>query len=361
MESNITMKSHENSNLDCIKSLKLIHSNLLNFPRTLKKGLLDFNIHKMYIKISKAEEKILFQDKELLKKASEISIEYGNLAGDINEDLADFESIMNKMKKMDVEASNLNGFYKAYTFQWCLSVKALWYYKNNDFKNAVQLTKKCIDIIDDFIELGFNSLIFRNIEQNKNLGFILKKTKKESEQQKLNGDILNYYFSGKTETLYGRYFNNERVWNELPYLRDSFGYLTFKQNVEKYYDLLKIDRKKAETFYRNILEKIVYCEPTTLERYNIHVWLKIQDSFYKKSYKTFLSEMEEFFNEEKEIFYDIFKKVLINQYLFLIDSFIINKSEKETMINETIKYEFQKLSNYRTEDFTGVIRKAKIE
>jgi hypothetical protein len=268
---------------------------------------------------------------------------------------------MNDMKELDREIDELDNLYRIYAVQWGLSVKALWYYRKGDLYNAVKLTKKCTDEIDKLIKKGMYSLIYRNIEQNKNLGFIQKKLKNENEQQKLKGQILKYYFSGKTKILYGKCFNDMILWNELPYLRDSFGYLTFKENVEKYYDLLKLDQGKAKIFYDNVLERIILCEPTTLERYNIHVWLKIQNAFYKNQYINFLKGMNEFFEEGKEIFYDVFKKVLINQYVKIIDSFEVDEYHKQLKINKAIEYESEKLSSYRVKDFTSAARKLTIE
>jgi hypothetical protein len=342
--------------------INIIKDKLLIYPNSLDIGLLEYDIQKLHGKLRESEESLLLSNVKLQKEASDISNDYGDLAEIINSKSDNMVNIMTDMEKLDNRINdNLKGNYKVYATQWGLSVKALWYYRNDDFKESVRLTKQCVDLIDELIFKGMHSLVFRNIEQNKNLAFILKKNNKKKSSDYIKGDILNYYFSGKTKTLYGRCFNNNSIWNEMPYLRDSFGYLTFKENVEKYYDVCQISFSEGNYFYNATFSNILSCVPNTLERYIIFKWLETQDAFYDKKYIDFLIKMNDFFDEEKEVFFDAFKKILLLQFLSIVHLSKLSIDEKNKI--EVLIFDFKdsKLSKYRVKDFNGGTRKAQIE
>jgi hypothetical protein len=339
-----------------------IKDKMLIYPNSIDIGLLEYDVQKLFDTLFKAEERLLLSKEELRKETLLVSNDYGNLAEIINSKSDNMENIMTDMEKLDNKITdNLKGNYKIYATQWGLSVKALWYYRNDDFKESERLTKLCVDLIDELIFKGMHSLVFRNIEQNKNLAFILKKDNEKKSSDYIKGDILNYYFSGKTKNLYGQCFNNSRIWNEMPYLRDSFGYLTFKENVEKYYDVCKISFSEGIYFYNTTFSNILSCAPNTLERYIIFKWLETQDAFYDKKYIDFLIKINEFFDEEKEVFFDAFKKILLLQFLSIVHLSELSIDEKNKIEVLIFNFKDSKLSKYKVKGFNGGTRKAQIE
>src|SRR5699024_9449185 len=147
---------------------------------------------------------------------------------------------------------SFQGLYKIYAQQWGLSVKALWYYRMYEYEKAINLTKKYSDLIDILIENGMYSLIFRNIEQNKNLSFIEQKKNNIKKSQEITKDIIIYLLVGKKGKLYGDSFNI-KIWKEMPYLRNCFAYTNFRDQAHTLLILLKRkEREKSERLFNNI-------------------------------------------------------------------------------------------------------------
>lgn len=222
------------------RQIQELNISMKNYPNSSKGSFLKYNIKILFETLSKKEEKELMPDDKLRKKTLVISANYGNLAGKIGNVTRNMNAIYKAMENLDNEIlENLDGIYKLYVIQWGLSVKALWYFINNEFDKAIKLTQECIEIIDELITKGMYCLIFRNVEQNKNLAFVLKRIGQVKSSNIINGDILKYYFSGRTKFLTGSSFQDSELWIEMPYLRESFGYIHFREQVEIYYDLQK--------------------------------------------------------------------------------------------------------------------------
>ena len=347
--------------MDIQKQIQHLYFSIDNYPHSSKSSLLKYDVQTLFETLSKKEEKELLPNDDLRRKALIISLNYGNLAGQINDNPKDMNIIYNTMVGLDNEiVDNLDGFYQLYAIQWGLSVKALWYYRNNDFEEAVKLTQQCIGIIDELINNGMYCLIFRNVEQNKNLAFVSRKRFKIKSSDMINGDILRYYFSGKSNLLIGFCFQNKNLWNEMPYLRESFGYIHFREQVEVYYNLLKSNLNNAKKFYATVFKKLREYSIDTLERHIMFGWIEIQDSYYNKEYSFFFSAIDAFFQDKKEVFYDIFKKVIIYQLIQITDQIEMH-IDKNSLIKKLEYFEESKLSNTKIENINGETRKAKIE
>lgn len=105
MEIMIEGKSHAYSKIN--KFLKLVDSNFFKYPKTIEKGLLEYDIQGLHTKILRAEELEVFKEKDLLKKSVVISNEYGNLVGKINSNDPDFDGILIKMSELDYKIEKL--------------------------------------------------------------------------------------------------------------------------------------------------------------------------------------------------------------------------------------------------------------
>lgn len=211
-------------------------------PKSIKKSIFNYDINALYESLRLQEEKDLLTNVEQRKMALVLSTKYGDLVDKINEKSLDFSLIYKTMDYLDAEIENaLYGNYKLYAIQWGLSVKALWFYRNNDFDQAIKITEECIAIIDEFIMNGMYCMVFRNIELNKNLALVYNKKTGVQSGYKIICNIINYYFFSTNDHLYGLCFKNEEVREEMPYLRETMGYIFFREQVERYYSLLKSD------------------------------------------------------------------------------------------------------------------------
>lgn len=353
--------------IEISEQLQNIFLKIENYPRSLKGSIFEYNLQDLFEVLGKKEEKELLPDDSLRKETLILSTRYGNIAEEINsnyrgeKNIEVFKNIYNSMLSLDKEISEtLFGLYKLYALQWGLSVKALWYYRNNDFDTSIDLTLSCIDNIDKLIEKGMYCLIFRNIEQNKNLSFVSRTKKQIVSSELISSGIIQYYFLGSTKYLIGTCFKNYHLWNEMPYVRESYGYIYFREQVEVYYNLLKINTERAKSFFMYVFKNLVDCKVDTMERFIMIEWIKTQEKYYRHEYVSFLIETDIFLDDSKKEFYDVFKKVLIHQLIGIVN---IDKWNIDTkyFLKLIDNYSKNKLSQIDVIDINGGTRKAKIE
>ena len=100
-------------------------------------------------------------------------------------------------------SSNLYLFVK----QKIISLKALYYYKQKKWDNALAITLECNALNDYLVQQGIISLSNRVIEQNKNIASILLRKEKFVEAYTLLFNIFNYLLNGESKNLYGNIFS----------------------------------------------------------------------------------------------------------------------------------------------------------
>lgn len=230
-----------------------IHNSLRTYPKNIRLDDEHYKVGELFRECREHENMLLFVDDSQRELSYIFNDHYGNFPRLLNTSGFDRESAKKELDIIDsMVQSELTGIYRSLSWQYGLAIKALYAHKCGDLFNATALTHECIDIVDDFIDKGCRSFIFRNIEMNKNLATIHYRANKPNIADRIHGDILTYFFHNRNEGLYGAHFDNEDVWDEYPYIREWFCYFALIDHAKVIYE-----EKFSETRLKSYLSGIL--------------------------------------------------------------------------------------------------------
>jgi hypothetical protein len=243
----------------------------------------------------------------------------------------------------EIIEDRFSGNFYLYTKQTALSVKSLYYYKINSLKRAFSATLECLSLNEYLLRCGIFSLLFRCVEQNRNLAKIFLREQNTRLAYPLLFNIFNYLFNGKADGLYGTVFNENFIWNKNTALRESYCYELFLLTAE---DILKINQK-SESFIPTEWYINLSFEVDTRERQYLYNWIFINDQLRKENFKEYFDGLLYYFQEPINTSYDILKISLLHDLNCLADqSGFPNKDCFKKKVREFVSISLSKYKNY---------------
>lgn len=245
----------------------------------------------------------LFKDSALVQEIQELTFKLRSLALLMNNNVKEgikWYRIFEREIKADFEE-----FGYLYTKQYSISLEALYYYKIRKYRQAFSLTLECISLNEILIKAGITSLIFRSIEQNKNIGKILLKKgdcKKAFEQKQ---GLLKYFLHGNGDSLYGYAFKEKKLWDKYTDIRKGFANSYF---VELVYELSTI-KLNSKSYFLAIFSGLKINQVN--EWKIISDWIKLKQFWYNGDFNGFLSGFNNYMRNRIDSSLDFVKIPLI--------------------------------------------------
>lgn len=300
--------------------LNEILNSLSKFPINTSESKISYDLEKNLVIVRNNElNKFNFKEQDLIQ-ANLISSEIASLSSAIH---CNDRSAIKRYNQLEKKITKkFDGYLYIYVKQWGLSVKALYFYKNYDYKKAFNCTLECIALNELLIRKGITSLLFRCIEQNKNLSRIYIAMENYEDGLSLKGNALAYLLTGDPKNLFGSVFYDPAMWSTNPDIREGYAFEYFLALV---FNLMKINISVSEK--EPIFERYFYSYTFDLNSTNrklIAEWIKLKHKFYNKNYNEFLKLLLGYLYCKKPQRCDILKISLIQDFKFLLKKYKLN-------------------------------------
>lgn len=237
--------------------------------------------------------------------------------------------------------SELTGCVYLYTLQWGLSVKALYYYRKKDYNGALAYTLQCISLVEYLVHQGMRSLIFRCMEQNRNISRVNFVSGNEDEGCRHAGAILDYLLTGQNSGLTGSVFN-EANWLAMPYVREGYAYHFFIA-LTHYFKDEQLTQSAKERLFDRLFGRLDF-ETNTPDRLIIYNWIYLKKKEIEGDYAGFVREFSDFMSEPICQIYDMPRIILFRDL-----ARIVRKSgylSKSTLLSKIDDYMKTRITNY---------------
>lgn len=309
---------------DSIKDVSLLDrlsAAFEQFPASTPESTMLYNYIKLQQILQKKEMQAFTDDTGLIERAITLSAQSGQavkvLQTDTEEGLRMYEEAAKRME------DELPGYVYLFAKQWAQSVKALYYYKRKEFRQAFALTLECLTLNECLVREGVGTLIFRCAEQNRNLSRVLLKMGEGDKGTALAGNLFKYLVNGDGQGLYGTVFREEQFWSAIPYIREGFTYEYFRGLVSVLVKENPFDQEKKKKLFYQLFGGITF-EVTTPDRQAMYNWLFMKNLFYEEHYAEFIESFTEFMQEELSQVYDVLKISLFQDVTYLIQKWSFN-------------------------------------
>lgn len=200
----------------------------------------------------------------------------------------------------------LSGLLYLFTRQWGLSVSALYYYKEMNYRRAIAQTFEGIALSEYLVKAGVHTLLFRTAEVHRNLYKLFFKTGEWDKGAELAADVLTYLLNGESKGLYGSIFTERTYWDLLPYLREAYMYEYFKGLVIMLNEYKECGENEKVQLFQRILGGLEF-EVNTQDRLIIYNWIYLKRCYISGDRSEFLQGFISFMKEEMSYVYDVLK------------------------------------------------------
>jgi|GEM_PF-1678610 len=304
-----------------------------SFPKSIDSPFFEEDKEKIFMALHEKELKeICGINKEditsadhILKKLTEIAKELMSKNTNLDDSFKKYLDI-----EQEIESSFLGNHY-IYVKQRALSVKALYYYKIDNFNKAIVFTIECNALIEYLLNQGMYTLSTRCFEQNKNISRVYFKSNQIELGNKTANSLLCYLFKGEhKEGLFGSIYNNNFYWSKNSDLREFFAYEAFTNVAE---NIVRSNLNNHLDFFPNEWYIDLNFEIETPERQLIHNWISVNKHLKKGNYEEYFDSLTCFFQQPYNKHYDILKIFLLIDLTKLIMK--LNVENKE-LITEKI-------------------------
>jgi len=317
-----------------------------NFPASLKEHSHNINLNKL---------SSILRDKEIKEVCNPTDIEvelfydldtkFGVLVKDMV-----FERHLEKSLKEYEELEKtieitFKGNYYLFVKQWAYSLKALYYYKVNDFSKALALTIESIALVDFLIHSGTVNLNTRCFELIKNVAKVYIKERKNETGFDIIRNLLDYIFNGNYhDNLVATFPKYNFFFEETPILREDYGLNIFIEITE---NSIFSNISCKSSYLPNSWFKDLNIEVDSLEKQIIYNFIYIDQKLHKEEYQDYIEAIHYFFEQEYTSFFDPLKAYsLINYYRLinkkktvkcLFEKEIVNFIQNKITINPKLK------------------------
>lgn len=241
--------------------------------------------------------------------------------------------------------TNFTGKYYLFVKQWAYSLKALYFYKTNDFEKAKALTIESIALVDYLMHSGTYNLNTRCFELIKNVAKVYLKENKQEEGYEIIRNLLDYIFNGNYHSNLIATFTKHKVFfEETPILREDYGLSIFIEILE---NTIFSGVETGTSFLPNQWFIKLEIEVDTLEKQILYNFIYIEQKRQEKKYNEYMDALHYFFEQEYSSLFDPLKVYLLFNYYQLTkknnsdDEWnkkeIVNFIQNKTIINPKLK------------------------
>lgn len=230
--------------------------------------------------------------------------------------------------------SSFSGLFHLYAKQTALSVKALLFYKLGCHAEALAATHECIALNDILVQNGMHSLLYRCMEQNKNIARIYQKQGMKSLSEALLKTIFNFLFNGQVSegVLQGSVEIYKQSWKKSLTLRESYTYELFRITVE---DGLRNNAPQPETAKKTWFSELEF-DVTNSDRQVIYNWIYINNQLADNNYKEYIESIIYFMKQRINFSYDPLKIHLIHDLCALVKG--SQYSNKVVLMSKLVRF-----------------------
>jgi hypothetical protein len=287
------------------------------FPEATPESPLLYN-HVKLLRVLQRQELLRYTDEATANEALQLLVRYSESTSLLNQ--RRFEEALGNAREVDeLIGEKFKGEVYLFAIQWGLSVKALYYHKQQSYDRAFAITLECVALNDYLVRAGFGTLLFRLLEQNVNLTRICSRTGAAERGANLFGDLLQYLLNGESGGLYGSVFADPQFWRATPYLREASAFETFKRAVYLLIEHKKHDPAGECELFGALFGRIGTFEITTPERQVFYNWLYLKRLYYAGEYGQFLGDLTEFMEEPLSKSFDLLKLSLLQNVIRLAE------------------------------------------
>lgn len=321
-------------------------SELVHFPASNKEHPHNLDLGKL---------STILRDKEINQvcnpsvKEIEQFYELDNKFGVIVKDMVferHLEKSLREYEELDKSIeTNFTGKYYLFVKQWAYSLKALYFYKTNDFEKAKALTIESIALVDYLMHSGTYNLNTRCFELIKNVAKVYLKENKQEEGYEIIRNLLDYIFNGNYHSNLIATFTKHKVFfEETPILREDYGLSIFIEILE---NTIFSGVETGTSFLPNQWFIKLEIEVDTLEKQILYNFIYIEQKRQEKKYNEYIDALHYFFEQEYSSLLDPLKVYLLFNYYQLTkknnsdDEWnkkeIVNFIQNKTIINPKLK------------------------
>jgi hypothetical protein len=282
--------------------MKRVYEESDRFPASSEESTMLYDHYKLLEILQRKEMDRLLGDGSVTDRCLRISEQFGRLTPLFTRNA---EGALGELSKVEsIAGSELEGEAYDYAIQWGHSLKALYYYRKGDFEGAQALTLQCLSVNESLLNKGISCLLFRCLEQNRNISRICFRKGLKEDGAVLARAILDYMLSGNSGPLFGTIFTRE-TWNATPYVREGYTYSYFRGLVYYMIDDRTTEEEKRDLFH--ILFGGLEFSTNTVDRLILYNWVYIKGKEVERRYDEFLNGFLEFMQEPICKIYDILK------------------------------------------------------
>lgn len=320
---------------------KLSHE-FSKFPASTTESTMLYDHNKLMVILQEKEVISRFNcTAEDLENVYKLTRKYGIIAGNVARNKSE-SALQEYIEVEHIIEQELSRNLYIYAKQWGLSVKALYYYKINNFDKAFDFSIECIALNDYLIREGIHTLLFRSAEQNRNLSRVLFRSGDWMNGSLLAKDLLNYLLNGEAGTLYGSVFKDEAYWDTVPYVREGYAYECFRGMVSH---MVKFESQFSGNvnLFPHMFGDLTF-KVDNPDRLIIYNWIYLKTVYQADAYDEFLEAFIAFMKEPMSQLYDVLKISLFKDLNELIEN--SNYRDKQELLDK-IKYHLdEKLNIY---------------
>jgi len=245
--------------------------------------------------------------------------------------------------EQEIENSFLGNQY-IYVKQRTLTVKALYYYKLENFDKAILFTLEATALIEYLIKQGMYTLCTRCFEQNKNISRIYFTSKQMELGNKTANSLMCYLFNGEyNEGLFGNIFKNNFYWSKNPDVREYFAYEAFISIVEIN---VKSHLNNHLDFLPNEWNIDLNFAIDNPDRQIIYDWISVNKHLKNDNYEEYFTSLTSFFQHSYNKRYDILKISLFIDLTKLVIK--LNVESKELITEKINDFFYHKIISNKT-------------
>ncbi|WP_143305166.1 hypothetical protein [Chitinophaga vietnamensis] len=329
-----------------VNVLDYLSSEIASLPASLEESTLQYD-HNGLILVLREKEilKVCGATPEQNEQLNNYDREFGPVVSNLVKERdieAAFERYLSIEKKIEQE---MNGNLYIYARQMALSVKSLYYYKKKQFDMATAFTIECVALNEYLVRQGLHTLIFRCLEQNKNISRIRYRSGDDEGGNAFLLRLFEYMFNGTDQDLYGVIFKDPAFYDRQVYIREAYTYETVRMIVE---DMIRISAKQLYPTENSPFPWFLQLEfeVNTLDRQIIYNWMYVNRQLWENNYTHYFESLIEFLKEPVSQLYDVLKL-----HLMMGAARVVRESEykgKDKILDEIKTYIQTKLTGYQT-------------
>lgn len=305
-----------------------------SFPKSIERSFFEEDKMKLFESLHEKELK------EICGVNKEDSVRIDTIRKELTEivkELLSKNDLDNSFKKylvIEQEIENsFSGNQYIYVKQRTLTVKALYYYKNENFDKSFLFTLEATALMEYLIKQGVYTLCTRCFEQNKNISRIYFTSNQMELGNKTANSLMRYLLNGEyNESLFGSIFKDNLYWNKNPEVREYFAYEAFISIVES---IVKSNLNNHLDFLPNEWNIDLNFSTNNPDRQIISNWISVNKDLKNGNYEEYFDSLISFFQQPYNKRYDILKiSLLIDLTKLLIKLNVENKELITEKIND---------------------------